>query len=156
MIAIIFWILAYCLQWCDLCVGCHAGLEVPGFFATASKQSKAKPLGEAEQPAPAPKQQPLRKGGKKVLRHAHLGLMQPPVTEDEPMTQKEPMIVPEYYPPPAKASKYPQESLSQEESWARLAEMNPCKGKKRKTVHKPRCGCFLCAKKPRTTDQSKV
>lgn len=117
---------------------------MPGFFAVASKTTKAKvcpePFEGGCDPLPAPKQS---KPSKKPLRHSHLALMKEP-EEAPPLPPK---------PSPKPIPQKPEPSLSQDESWALLAKMNPSKGKKRKTVHKEGCKCFLCApkKKVRST-----
>lgn len=111
---------------------------MPGFFTAASG---AKPVGALVEKRPAPARAP-----KKASRtHAHLPLSKAGGDESDPGPESvapRPLARTKV----SRASQAPK-SVSEEESWARLAAINPCKGKKRKTVHRPECGCFLCALK---------
>ena len=121
------------------------GLEVPGFFAPATKKhgrrvpqtvSEDVPLAEKK-----PKKQRVPRTSAKS--HAHLVLQDstpsPPAvpawTLDPPATPKKPGGMRSF------RLKMTPERMTEEESWAALAKINPSKGKKRKTVHKPECGC---------------
>ncbi|KAK9826995.1 hypothetical protein WJX74_003166 [Apatococcus lobatus] len=126
------------------------GLEVPGFFAQASGSGngtgrRCKPLSIPSSPRAVPRK------GKKAHRHLVLA---PPAEGSEPLpapptsaSASAPIPIPNTKPGKRKAPKPPPpppQRISEEEAFQRLAAFDPDPAKKRKTVHKPGCLCFLC------------
>lgn len=115
-----------------------AGLEVPDFFQEARGTTRAAPTR-------LPKKVPKATRAHEAFAHLkmraaplhHPGLP-PPLTSSKRIDRDAPPTEPIAVPEPA-AKRF----ASQDAVWAALGEMQPVAGK-RKTVHKPGCGCFLC------------
>lgn len=120
-----------------------AGLEVPGFFAQATKSGRR--CHRLEIPA-SPK--PAAPKSKRAHRHLVLA----PPEEDAPVSRPAPAAPARPVTRAAGKRKPPRPPaplrMSEEETFARLAQHDPDPNKKRKTVHKPGCRCFLCHGKP--------
>ena len=132
---------------------------MPGFFAQATRKHGRRQK-DMDEPPLLPEPVPLRKGKKLRRQHSHLNLRR---GEEE----EAPVLAPQCPSPPPKMArgrprlhskppKPPVKRLSEEETWARLQQMNPCPAKKRKTVHKPGCLCFLCQRNPSKGDEPMV
>lgn len=117
------------------------GLEVPDFFQEARGTARAAPV---RLPRKVPKATRAHEAFAHLKMRAAPSVPSPtgPARAPPKPAKRSPHFLPPTAPipvpePPAKRF------ASQDAVWAALGEMQPVAGK-RKTVHKPDCGCFLC------------